>query len=185
LLIEAKAALDRGEWQSLKLPFSSTTAQRLMLIARNQRLANPANLPLLPPHWTTLYDLANRPEERLGVLFAKKLIHPNMTKAPPDEDAYIDKMRPVRLKKVRRASPRKPARPAWAAVPARPQVLPPTAANELLAVAVRLAADLEAWPPNILVAVRLMPIDDRRKLGELADKIVNWWLRMHGAAQPK
>jgi len=114
-----------------------------------------------------------------------------MTKLVADNAAWVEKQRKVvRFKKARRASPpKKPAKitpqdaPARGA-PARRPLLPPTAANDLLETAVRLSADLGAWPGDILAVVRLMPIEDRRKLGELADKIVNWWLRVHDAATP-
>jgi hypothetical protein len=58
LLIEAKAALEHGEWQQMietELPFDATTCQRLMGIGGDRRLANPAILPLLPGQWTKLH----------------------------------------------------------------------------------------------------------------------------------
>jgi hypothetical protein len=58
LLTEAKAALDHGEWLPMvetDLPFRRNTAQRLMKIAADSRLANRAHVPLLPPSWGTLW----------------------------------------------------------------------------------------------------------------------------------
>jgi hypothetical protein len=61
LLTEAKTALDHGEWLPMvesDLPFQRNTAQRLMKIAADSRLANRAHVPLLPPSWGTLYELS-------------------------------------------------------------------------------------------------------------------------------
>jgi len=190
LLNEAKVVLHHGEWQKLKLPFSRRTAQMLMEIARNPALVKAQNSAHLPPHWTTLHEIAQRPAEEIEADIATGAIHPGMTRFV-NNDKWREKHRKfTRLKRIRPASPPKKAAkitpqgtPARGA-PARRPLLPPTAANDLLETAVRLSADLGAWPGDILAVVRLMPIEDRRKLGELADKIVNWWLRVHDAATP-
>jgi hypothetical protein len=59
MLIESKAATLHGEWIDLlgKLDFDKRTAQKLMEIARDERLAKASELTLLPQHWTTLYAL--------------------------------------------------------------------------------------------------------------------------------
>jgi hypothetical protein len=59
MLIEAKDAVKHGEWIDLlgKLDFDKRTAQKLMEIARDERLAKASALTLLPQHWTTLYAL--------------------------------------------------------------------------------------------------------------------------------
>jgi DUF3102 family protein len=60
LLIEAKAALPHGEWESMAeklLPFPLRTAQRLMEIGRDQRLVKASILPLLPDRWTRIHKL--------------------------------------------------------------------------------------------------------------------------------
>jgi hypothetical protein len=59
MLIESKAATPHGEWIDLlgKLDFDKRTAQKLMEIARDERLAKASELTLLPQHWTTLYAL--------------------------------------------------------------------------------------------------------------------------------
>jgi hypothetical protein len=189
LLNEAKAALDHGEWLPMiqrELPFGPSVAQKLMKIAADGRITNTATWRYLPPAWTTLYELTKLDDQTFEAMRAEGSINPSMTKLVADNAVWIEKHRKgVRLKKLRRASPPKPANPTPHATLARPRPLPPTAANDLLENAARLAADLEAWPANIVAAVRLMPIDDRRKLGELADKIVNWWLRVHDAATPR
>jgi hypothetical protein len=60
MLIDAKKAVPHGDWADLvsKLEFDESTAQRLMKIARDPRLSNPAILPLLPQQWTQLYALS-------------------------------------------------------------------------------------------------------------------------------
>jgi hypothetical protein len=59
MLIDSKAAVKHGEWIDLlgKLDFDKRTAQKLMEIARDERLAKASTLTLLPQHWTTLYAL--------------------------------------------------------------------------------------------------------------------------------
>jgi hypothetical protein len=59
MLIESKDAVKHGEWLDLlgKLDFDKRTAQKLMEIARDERLAKASTLTLLPQHWTTLYEL--------------------------------------------------------------------------------------------------------------------------------
>lgn len=52
LLIEAKASLPHGAFERMverDLPFNPSTAQRLMKIARDPRLTNPAHVQHLPP----------------------------------------------------------------------------------------------------------------------------------------
>lgn len=59
-LIEAKAELPHGEFKAMvesQLPFGARTAQRLMVIARDERLSNATLGSLLPPSWRTLYEL--------------------------------------------------------------------------------------------------------------------------------
>ncbi|MGI9169400.1 MAG: DUF3102 domain-containing protein [Caulobacteraceae bacterium] len=61
LLAEAKVALPHGAFEAMvenDLPFKPSAAQRLMAVARDERLANPAHAQLLPPHWMTLYELS-------------------------------------------------------------------------------------------------------------------------------
>jgi hypothetical protein len=68
LLIEAKNILPHGNFENmvqLKLNFSPQTAQKLMAIARNPSLSNPAHVRLLPPAWGTLAEL-DKAERKLG-----------------------------------------------------------------------------------------------------------------------
>ena len=60
LLIEAKQELRHGQFESmvqLKLPFTPSTARRLMAIAQHPVISNRAHVHVLPPSWGTLYEL--------------------------------------------------------------------------------------------------------------------------------
>jgi len=48
------------------LPFAARTAQRLMAVAADARLANPTHVSLLPPSWGTLYELTKLPDDAVG-----------------------------------------------------------------------------------------------------------------------
>lgn len=66
LISAAKDALDHGEFGTMiesELPFGKGTAQRLMKISADERLANPAHAPLLPPSWMALYELTKLDDE--------------------------------------------------------------------------------------------------------------------------
>ena len=66
LLIEAKDRLSHGEFGDmiqLKLPFSRSTAFRLMAIAEHPVISNVAHAQHLPPSWMTLYELTKLPNE--------------------------------------------------------------------------------------------------------------------------
>jgi hypothetical protein len=79
LLGEAKDALDQhGEWLPMvrRLPFSEDTAQRLMAIARDQRLAE--HVRLLPPSWGTLYQLSRLDDATFAKAIEAGDIHSEM-----------------------------------------------------------------------------------------------------------
>jgi N6-adenosine-specific RNA methylase IME4 len=81
LLTEAKAKLPHGTFEAMvenDLPFKPSTAQRLMKIASDERLANPAHVQLLPPSWGTLYELTKLPDEVFEAKLADGTIHPEM-----------------------------------------------------------------------------------------------------------
>jgi N6-adenosine-specific RNA methylase IME4 len=68
LLKEAKQELPHGDWQRMcerELPFKLRTAERLMRIAADERLANPTRVSLLPPSWGTLYELTGCSDEQI------------------------------------------------------------------------------------------------------------------------
>jgi len=81
LLIDAKNELPHGEWTAMVeelLPFSSRTAQKLMGIARNSWIADSTHMTLLPPAWSTLYELSRLPEDALERAAAEGLLRPEM-----------------------------------------------------------------------------------------------------------
>lgn len=81
LLIEAKAALKHGQFGDMcerLLPFSIDTAQRLMAIARDNRLTDPALSKLLPPSWGTLYDITRLSDAEIQKAVEKKVIRPDV-----------------------------------------------------------------------------------------------------------
>src|SRR5262249_15165538 len=61
LLIDAKEKLPHGTFEAMiesDLPFGPRTAERLMVVARNDVLSNPTHASLLPGTWTVLHELA-------------------------------------------------------------------------------------------------------------------------------
>jgi hypothetical protein len=61
LLVAAKQRLKHGQFEQMiktELPFGPSTAQRLMAIARDRRLTNPAYAQHLPQSWYNLYRLS-------------------------------------------------------------------------------------------------------------------------------
>jgi hypothetical protein len=182
LLNEAKAMLAHGEFEAMinrELPFGPRKAQKLMVIARNQQLVKPSNLTLLPPHWTTLYDLANRPEDRLGALFAKGLIKPDMTKAPPDNDAYVAKMeRGVDAKKRQEAgaglkAPKLPRRSLYEK-PAAAEL-----GRQLCDIAAKLSANLKLSPPIDETVTSTLTSKQRQVVAEMIKDILAWFEHAH------
>jgi hypothetical protein len=72
LLIEAKDALDHGEWGEMfkpgakpRLPFGQSTANKLVKIADHKVVSDSEHVPNLPPAWGTLYELTKLPEPDL------------------------------------------------------------------------------------------------------------------------
>jgi hypothetical protein len=82
LLIDAKAKLaQHGTWESLvetKLDFSPSVAQRLMAVARDERLTNPAHVQLLPRSYGTLYELTKLSDEEFERGLQEEIIRPDM-----------------------------------------------------------------------------------------------------------
>jgi hypothetical protein len=85
ILIAAKADLDRhGEWERMiaaHLPFDTSTAQRLMKIARDERIAKAARAQLLPNAWGTMYELTKLPSPAFESAVTAGDINPHMTRA--------------------------------------------------------------------------------------------------------
>jgi hypothetical protein len=81
LLMRAKAALPHGEFGPMiekELPFSAQTAQKLMAIAGDPKLSNPAHVRLLPPSWGTLYELHRLPDDDFARGIESGAIHADM-----------------------------------------------------------------------------------------------------------
>lgn len=81
LLIKAKEALPHGLFIRLiegELPFGDRTAQRLMAIAGDQRLANPTHASHLPQSWMTLYELTKLDDAALADGIERAVIRPDM-----------------------------------------------------------------------------------------------------------
>jgi hypothetical protein len=75
--------LDYGEFLKMiehDLPFTASTAQRLMKIAADPRMTNAARAQLLPSAWGTLYELTKLPTETFEQAAASGAIHPEMTR---------------------------------------------------------------------------------------------------------
>lgn len=81
LLLDAKDSCEHGDFESMlkeDLAFQPRTAQRLMAIARDQRLTNPTHASLLPASWTTLYELTQLTDEEFDRAIEEKVIRPDM-----------------------------------------------------------------------------------------------------------
>ena len=81
LIVDAKAALPHGEFEDLveaKLPFSGSTARRLMMIAKDDKLANRAHAHVLPSSWATLYELTKLDTETFERRIKEGTIRPDM-----------------------------------------------------------------------------------------------------------
>src|SRR5262245_10866946 len=82
-LVEAHDDLGRGEWLPLlkRVGIGERTAQRLMFIANNLRLANPTHVSHLPPCWGTLYELTKLAPDVLEAKIIEGMITPEITRA--------------------------------------------------------------------------------------------------------
>lgn len=81
LIAQAKDALPHGEFTAMietQLPFGASTAQRLMMVARDERLTNPAHVQHLPPSWGTLYELTKLDDDTLTRRIKEGTIRPDM-----------------------------------------------------------------------------------------------------------
>jgi Protein of unknown function (DUF3102) len=81
LLIAAKAALPHGEFGKMiasDLPFSDSTARKLMAIAADKKLSNREHVNVLPPSWGTLYELTKLEPEQFEARIASGAIRADM-----------------------------------------------------------------------------------------------------------
>lgn len=90
-LIAAKEACEHGEFLRLfnghdnavsdPVPFSESTAERLMSVASHGVLSNPAHVQDLPQSWGTLYELTKLDDEQILAGIKSGEITPEMTRA--------------------------------------------------------------------------------------------------------
>jgi hypothetical protein len=81
LLESAKAELKHGEWIAMaksELPFTRTTATRLMQVAACDHLRNDAHAHHLPAHWPTLCELTKLTTAQFEQSIASGAINPKM-----------------------------------------------------------------------------------------------------------
>jgi hypothetical protein len=80
-LLEAKDDLSYGDFTQMiynELPFSGSTADRLMKIAKHKVLSQSDHARNLPAHWTTLYELSRLPAKKVLALIEDGTISPKM-----------------------------------------------------------------------------------------------------------
>lgn len=65
LIKDAYETLDDADYLDVinNLPFGSSAAEKLLAIAQDKRLNSSKYQNLLPPHWTTLYEITSLPKE--------------------------------------------------------------------------------------------------------------------------
>ena len=68
LLKEAQETLSPSDWFDLQgeVPFSQSATVKLLSIAQDVRLHDPKNIELLPPAWTTLYEISTLPDDQFN-----------------------------------------------------------------------------------------------------------------------
>ena len=98
LLIAAKEKLKPGEFLEMTvrdLPFTERTAQRLMAIARDERLTerltDATHGSLLPRSWRTLYELTRLTPEQFTAAISDGVIKPDMERR--DITEWLDRQR--------------------------------------------------------------------------------------------
>jgi len=100
LLVKAKADLVHGEWLRMfndsLVPFTISTAQRLMKIAAHPQLSNTAHVQHLPPSWGTLYELTKVEPTRLKNAFRDGVITPDMPRKAVQDLVVRDQRRDER-----------------------------------------------------------------------------------------
>ncbi len=60
------------------MPFGPSTAQRLVKIARDNRLIDRSHVNVLPPDWGTLYEITKLSDAELEAAFDGRVIKPDM-----------------------------------------------------------------------------------------------------------
>ena len=80
LLNDAENNLNPAEQMDLydELPFSKSTADKLISIGNDKRLNNPTYRKYLPPHWTTLYEMTQLDDKTFTEGISGGLINPSV-----------------------------------------------------------------------------------------------------------
>lgn len=81
ILAEAEEKLGRKSWLDMvnyDLPFSRRTAEKLVKIAEDKRITNPAYMQALPPHWTSLHELTFLDDDQFDDAIKNGSIHPDV-----------------------------------------------------------------------------------------------------------
>ena len=84
LLAAAKEALPHGQFGKMiesDLPFGARTAQMLMTISADERLANPKHASHLPASWATLHELTKLDDEQFETGIKEGKIRPDMERS--------------------------------------------------------------------------------------------------------
>ncbi len=180
-LTAAKKALPHGEFLKMiksDLPFSASTAQKLMKISADPKLANAARARLLPPAWGTLCELSKLPQVSFEEALKTWTINSGMTRDDATKLVAVtvryDKPSPPRTidakvthETLRLAAPSYTIEPPIAA----PDVLDENIEASLaLSQIERLVRDLSAAVQcgDVLVDVML-----ERRVRDLADRLLS------------
>jgi Protein of unknown function (DUF3102) len=154
-LLAAKKALPHGEFLKMiehDLPFTASTAQRLMKIAADPKIANAAHAQLLPPAWGALYELTKLPAATFEQAAASGTIHPEMTRAAA--------VRVVKLRIEKKEKPLRIASVSYSTGEPKPLFFPPP-------------------PPEVIEAVPLHLQEKLQRLEELATDL-SMSVQQHG-----
>ena len=82
----------------MRLPFSQSTANRLMKIADHPVISNSAHWPNLPASWRTLYEISKHDPETVEDLLEAGKIKPEMT-GKNVKDLFRKRRQPARSQK--------------------------------------------------------------------------------------
>jgi hypothetical protein len=80
-------------WVEETLGIGKSKAERLMKVAADQRLRNPAHVPLLPNGWSVLVEIARLPDDAFNDFVADGTINPKMERADVTEAVRQRQMR--------------------------------------------------------------------------------------------
>lgn len=145
-LLAARKGLQHGEFLKMidnDLPFTASTAQRLMKIAASPKLTKAAHAHYLPSGWPTLYELTKLPEETFEQAVSDGTIHPEMTRKQARYLTVTVTEKPQRIVAPVFVS-REPPKPLLSVVPpAAPHVLPFVLVEQLETLAADLTASVE------------------------------------------